>query len=62
MIGKVIQTQLYIKVEFQHGDPRETQKVANEIAHAVKKIYGVRKVEIQNLMSEELPDPKEEED
>ena len=60
IIDKVIRTQLYLKVEFQHSDSKETQKVANEIARAVKKIYGVRHVEIQNSMSEELPDLDDE--
>ena len=61
MIGKVIRTQLYLKVEFQHSDAKETQKVSNEIARAIRKIYGVRHVEIQNAMSEELPDLEDEE-
>lgn len=57
----MIRTQLYLKVEFEHDDPREGQKVANEIARQVKKIYGVRHVEIQNSMSEELAVEQEEE-
>ena len=62
ILGKVIRTQLYLKVEFEHQDSRETQKVANEIARAVRKIYGVRAVEIQNSMSEEIADLADEDD
>jgi ribosomal protein S3AE len=61
IMDEVIRTQLYLKVEFQHSDASETQKLTSEISRAVKKIYGVRHVEIQNSMSEELPDVEEEE-
>jgi hypothetical protein len=62
IIELVIRTQLYLKVEFEHGDAKETQKVAGEIARAVRKIYGVRNVEIQNSMSEEITDVDDEDE
>jgi hypothetical protein len=51
----MIRTQLYLKVEFEHEEPKEGQKIAAEIARIVKRLYGVRLVEIQNSMSEDLP-------
>jgi predicted TIM-barrel fold metal-dependent hydrolase len=49
----VIRTQLFLKVEYDHEDARDGQKLAQEIARAVKRVYGVRTVEISNMMSEE---------
>jgi hypothetical protein len=56
----LIRTQLYLKVEFDHEEVKEGQKVATEIARTVKRLYGVRNVEIQNQMSEELAAPDED--
>ena len=50
----LIRTQLYLKVEFDHEEAKEGLKVASEIARTVKRLYGVRNVEIQNQMSEEI--------
>jgi hypothetical protein len=52
----VIKTQLYLKVEFEHDEVRDGQKLSLEITKAIRRIYGVRQVEIQNSMSEEIPD------
>ena len=49
-------TKLYIKVELDHEDARDGQKLTLEVTKAVKRVYGVRAVEVQNSMSEELPD------
>ena len=51
----MIRTQLYLKVVFDNDDAKDAQKVAAEIARTVKRLYGVRQVEIQNTMSEDLP-------
>lgn len=51
---KIIRTQLYLKVEFDHPEPKEAQKITMEIARTVRRLYGVRAVEIQNSMSEEV--------
>jgi hypothetical protein len=56
----VIRTQLFLKVEFDHEDPRDAQKIAQEIARAVKRTYGVRLAEISNLISEDFTPPPEE--
>jgi hypothetical protein len=52
--ANLIRTQLYLKVEFDHEEAKEGQKVATEIARTVRRLYGVRAVEIQNQMSEEI--------
>jgi len=51
----VIRTQLYLKVELDHEEQKEAVKISSEIARTVKRLYGVRNVEIQNSISEELP-------
>ena len=57
----MIRTQLYLKVEFEHQDPKEAQKISTEISRVVRRLYGVRHVEIQNSMSEEIVADEEEE-
>ena len=57
----MIRTQLYLKIEFDHEEPKEGQKVATEIARTVRRLYGVRHVEIQNSMSEEIAPSIEDE-
>ena len=56
----MIRTQLFLKVEFDHDDSRDGQKLAQEIARAVKRVYGVRSVEISNMMSEDYKAEPEE--
>jgi hypothetical protein len=50
----MIRTQLYLKVVFEHDEAKEAQKIATEISRVVRRLYGVRQVEIQNSMSEDL--------
>ena len=57
----MIRTHLYLKIEFDHHDAKESQKISSEIARTVRRLYGVRAVEIQNSMSEDLPDDVENE-
>ena len=56
----MIRTQLYLKIEFEHNESKESQKIATEIARTVRRLYGVRAVEIQNSMSEEVQPPEED--
>ena len=56
----MIRTQLYLKIEFDHHEPKEAQKISTEISRTVRRLYGVRAVEIQNSMSEDLPDDVED--
>jgi len=48
-----------LKVEYDHDESLEGQKLAQEIARTVKRIYSVRTVEIQNTISEEFSRPEE---
>lgn len=57
----MMRTQLYLKVEFDHLEPKEAQKISAEIARTVRRLYGVRQVEIQNSMSEQIH-PSENDD
>ena len=57
----MIRTQLYLKVEFDHNEPKDAQKIATEIARTVRRLYAVRAVEIQNSMSEEIHPPEDPE-
>ena len=52
----MIKTQLYLKVELEHDEAKDGQKLTLEISKAIKRVYGVRSVEVSNSMSEELPD------
>ena len=56
----MIRTQLFLKVEYDHDDSRDGQKLAQEIARAVKRIYGVRAVEISSMISEDFKSEPEE--
>ena len=60
-LNNMIRTQLYLKVEFDHLEPKEALKISTEIARTVRRLYAVRHVEIQNSMSEEIH-PSEDED
>ncbi len=57
----MIRTQLYLKIELEHEDAKETQKISTEITRVVRRLYGVRHVEIQNSMSEEIVAEEDEE-
>lgn len=60
IITAVIRTKLYLRVDLEHEDSREGQKLSGEVARAVRKIYGVREVEITHTQSEELADTDDE--
>ena len=47
-------TQLYLKVEFEHEDEHDGRRLSQEIVRAIKRIYGVRAVEVSNSMSEDM--------
>ena len=44
-------TDLYLKVELEHADDEPPQRLAAEISRRVEKLYGVRAVEVSNLVS-----------
>lgn len=48
-----MRTDVYLKVVVDH-DPLDTpQKIAAEICRQVEKVYGVRKAELSNLISQQ---------
>ena len=43
-------TDLYLKVELDHGDDEKPEKLAAEICRALRKMYGVRSAEVSNTV------------
>jgi hypothetical protein len=41
---------VYLKVELDLDESEQPQKFAEELCRALKKVYGVRKAEISNLL------------
>ena len=48
----MVRTDLYLKVQLDHGNEENAQKLAAEIARQLLKIYSVRNVEVQNIISD----------
>lgn len=48
----MVRTDLYLKVQLDHGDDERPQKLADEIARQLLKVYAVRNVEVQNVVSD----------
>lgn len=46
-------TNLFIKVEIEHDNREEPQKLGDEICRSILKIYGVRAVELSNFTTAE---------
>jgi hypothetical protein len=44
-------TDVYLKLEIEHAEDELPQRIAAEICRRVEKLYGVRAVEISNLVS-----------
>jgi len=44
-------TDLYIKVELDHGDEEKPEKLASEICRQLRKMYAVRAAEVSNTVS-----------
>ena len=44
-------TDLHLKVELDHSEDEQPQRLAAEICRQVEKIYGVRKAEVSNLIA-----------
>lgn len=42
---------VYLKIELEHADDEQPQRLAAEICRQVKKIYAVRKAEVSNIVS-----------
>lgn len=48
----MIRTDLHIKVELEHGDDENPQKLAAEVCRQLLKVYSVRKAEVSNIVTE----------
>jgi hypothetical protein len=46
-------TNLFFKVELKHDADEDPSRVANEIRRQILRFYGVRDVEISNLVTDE---------
>jgi hypothetical protein len=44
-------TDLHLKIELEHSEDEQPQRLAAEICRQVEKIYSVRKAEISNLIA-----------
>jgi hypothetical protein len=44
-------TDLYLKIELEHAEDEQPQRLAAEICRRVERLYGVRAVELSNLVS-----------
>ena len=46
-------TSLFFKVEVEHDSDENPQRIGDEISRHLKKLYGVRDVEVSNITTEE---------
>jgi hypothetical protein len=51
--GQVAITNLFIKVEIEHGEKESPQKLGAEICRQIMKVYGVRSAEVSNFTAAE---------
>ena len=52
IIGLMARMDLFLKIELEVGDDERPQKLATEISRQLEKVYGVRRVEVQNLVTD----------
>ncbi len=48
----MVRTDVYLKVQLDHGSEENVQKLAAEISRQLLKIYSVRNVEVQNIITD----------
>ena len=48
-------TDLYLKIVLDLPETEKPEKLAAEICRQVKKIYGVRSAEVQNMVEQSAP-------
>ena len=48
-----MRTNLFFKVEVEHDSDEDPQRIGEEIRRHLKKLYGVRDVELSNVTSAE---------
>ena len=47
-----MRTDVYLKVVVEYEPPDTAQKIADEICRQVEKVYGVRRAELSNLITQ----------
>ena len=52
IIGLMARTALHLKLELEHGDDENTEKLASEICRQLLKLYAVRSAEVSNIVTE----------
>jgi len=50
-LGLMARTDLYLKIVLDHGDDEQPKLIAAEICRRIQKLYGVRSVEVSNVIS-----------
>jgi hypothetical protein len=50
-----MRTDVYLKIVVEHDPPDTPQKIAAEICRQVQKVYGVRRAELSNIVTQEAP-------
>ena len=46
-------TDLYVKVELDYDDEEKADRLAAEICRVIRRVYGVRKVEVSSMIERE---------
>jgi hypothetical protein len=46
-------TDLYVKVELDHEDEENVERLASEICRMVRRVYGVRNVEVSSIIEKD---------
>jgi len=46
-------TDVFLKVELDHDDRERPERLAQEICRMIRRVYGVRNVEVQNILEKE---------
>jgi len=49
-------TDLFLKVEIEHGPDESPERLAGEIGRAILRLYGVRKAELSNFVTHHDPE------
>jgi hypothetical protein len=52
IIGFMVRTHLFFKVEIEHGEDESPERIGEEIARHLRKLYVVRSVELSSVVTE----------
>jgi len=50
MIRDMARTDLYVKVELDYDEEEKVERLAAEICRLVRRVYGVRNVEVSSII------------